>query len=176
MGDSVLTSRRTLQFAAFELDPRTGELWRRGFRVGLPDQPFQVLMALLEKPGGIVTREDLRRRLWSEDTFVDFEHGLNAAVKKLRQVLGDSVTDPKFIETMPRRGYRFVAPVNWGLGTHLQLERDAAAGPPLEAGRLSVWARLRIVRIGALVVAAAWSRPPVLADAYRALGRVLTVG
>src|SRR5262245_43990619 len=112
MGDSVSTGARTIRFEMFELDSRTGELWRNGFRVGLPDQPFQVLMALLEQPGEIVTREELRRRLWNEDTFVDFEHGLNAAVKKLRQVLGDSVKVPRFIETMPRRGYRFVGCVD----------------------------------------------------------------
>lgn len=174
MAGSVSSSLHTIQFGTFELDPRTGELWRNGFRVGLPDQPFQVLMALLEQPGEIVTREELRRRLWSEDTFVDFEHGLNAAVKKVRHVLGDCVQNPKFIETMPRRGYRFIAQVNGASENEQKGETVEGAASVLEVERLSMWARLRVVRIGALIIAAAWSRQPVLTDAYRALGRVLS--
>ena len=175
MVGNVSTSLRTIQFGKFELDSRTGELWRNGFRVGLPDQPFQILMALLEQPGEIVTREALRRRLWSDDTFVDFEHGLNAAVNKLRQVLGDSVKDPMFIETMPRRGYRFIWRVNCAPDAELSAETEGRRRSLLAAASLSMWARLRVVRIGAMVIAAAWSRQPVLADAYRALGRLLSV-
>lgn len=98
-------------FGTFQLDLRTGELRKAGVRINLPEQPFQVLKALLEHPGDLVTREELRQRLWREDTFVDFEHGLNAAVRRLRDALGDAADVPRFVETLPRRGYRFIAPV-----------------------------------------------------------------
>ena len=98
-------------FGPFQLDLRTGELRKGGIGINLPDQPFQVLKTLLERPGELVTREELRQRLWSAETFVDFEHGLNAAVRRLRDALGDSADVPRFIETLPRRGYRFIAPV-----------------------------------------------------------------
>ena len=100
-----------VRFGAFELDLRTGELRKAGVRINLPDQPFQVLKTLLDRPGELVTREELRQRLWSAETFVDFEHGLNAAVRRLRDALGDSADVPRFVETLPRRGYRFIAPV-----------------------------------------------------------------
>ena len=100
-----------VRFGAFELDPRTGELRKAGVRINLPEQPCQVLKALLERPGDLVTREDLRQRLWRAETFVDFEQGLNAAVRRLREALGDSAESPRFVETLPRRGYRFIAPV-----------------------------------------------------------------
>jgi TolB-like protein/DNA-binding winged helix-turn-helix (wHTH) protein/Tfp pilus assembly protein PilF len=98
-------------FGAFQVDLRTGELRKSGVRIKLPEQPFQVLKTLLERPGELVSREELRQRLWSGETFVDFEHGLNAAVRRLRDALGDSAETPQFIETLPRRGYRFIAPV-----------------------------------------------------------------
>src|ERR687898_34411 len=102
---------RVVRFGVFELDVHSGDLRKRGVRVNLPDQPLQVLTALLERPGELVTRDELRQRLWPIDTFVDFEHGLNAAVQRLRDTLGDSAGTPRFVETVPRRGYRFVAPV-----------------------------------------------------------------
>src|SRR4249920_3234704 len=97
-----------VRFAQFEFDRATGELYRDGTRIRLQEQPAQILSALLEQPGDIVTRDRLRERLWSADTFVDYEHGLNTAVKKLRQALGDSAEAPAFIETLARRGYRFI--------------------------------------------------------------------
>src|SRR6266404_6255027 len=100
-----------VSFGSFEADLRAGELRRNGSKVRLQEQPFQVLTVLLERPGEIVTREELRNRLWPADTFVDFDHGLNAAVKRLRDALGDSAENPRFVETLARRGYRFVAPV-----------------------------------------------------------------
>jgi TolB-like protein/DNA-binding winged helix-turn-helix (wHTH) protein/Tfp pilus assembly protein PilF len=100
-----------VRFGAFQLDLRTGELRKAGARINLSDQPFQLLKALLARPGDLVTREELRQRLWPAETFVDFEHGLNAAVRRLRDALGDSADVPRFIETLPRRGYRFIAPV-----------------------------------------------------------------
>jgi Tol biopolymer transport system component/DNA-binding winged helix-turn-helix (wHTH) protein len=100
------------RFGIFEADFRAGELRRHGARIRLQDQPFQVLALLLAKRGELVTREELQSKLWPADTFVDFEHGLNAAVKRLRDALGDSADNPRFIETLARRGYRFIAPVN----------------------------------------------------------------
>ena len=100
-----------LRFATFEVNPREGELRKNGLRIKLQDQPFQVLVMLLERPGEMVTREELQRRLWPADTFVDFDHSLNSAVKRLREALGDQAENPRFIETLHRRGYRFVAPV-----------------------------------------------------------------
>ena len=105
-----------MRFGTFELDARAGELRRKGVKVKLQEQPFQVLAMLLERPGELVTREELQKRLWAEDTFVDFDHSLNAAVKRLRDALGDSADNPRFVETLARRGYRFVAPVNGHAG------------------------------------------------------------
>jgi DNA-binding winged helix-turn-helix (wHTH) protein len=102
---------RLVRFGVFELDVRSGDLRKAGTRLNLAEQPLQILIALLERPGDLVTRDDLRQRLWPGDVFVDFEHGLNAAVKRLREVLGDSADTPRFVETVPRRGYRFVAAV-----------------------------------------------------------------
>ncbi|RPH64732.1 MAG: hypothetical protein EHM78_26290 [Myxococcaceae bacterium] len=99
---------QVVRFADFALDLRSGELIRDGNRVLLPEQPFRILTLLVRQPGSVVTREDLRREIWRDNTFVDFEHGLNAAVKRLRTMLGDSATAPRFIETLPRRGYRFI--------------------------------------------------------------------
>jgi TolB-like protein/Flp pilus assembly protein TadD len=98
-----------VRFAAFAVDLRAGELRKLGVKVRLQEQPFQMLSVLLERPGELVTREELRKRLWSGQTFVDFEHSLATAVKKLRRALGDSAVHPQFIETLPRRGYRFIA-------------------------------------------------------------------
>lgn len=100
-----------LRFATFEVDVPAGELRKNGIKLRLQDQPFQVLCMLLEHPGQVVAREELRNRLWPADTFVDFDHGLNAAVKRLRDALGDSAEAPRFVETLSRRGYRFIAPI-----------------------------------------------------------------
>ena len=102
---------RLTRFGAFEVDLRSAELRKHGLKVKIQEQPFQVLAMLLEHPGQIVTREELHKKLWPADTFVDFEHGLNAAINKLREALGDSADNPRFVETMHRRGYRFIAPV-----------------------------------------------------------------
>ena len=100
-----------LRFGDFEIDMRSGEVWKHGHRIKLQEQPFEVLRVLLEHPGEIVTRDELKQILWPVDTFVDFDDGLNTAVKKIRDVLGDSSERPRYIETIPRRGYRFLAPV-----------------------------------------------------------------
>jgi cholera toxin transcriptional activator len=101
----------TARFGLFELDTKAGELRKQGRHIRLQEQPLQVLAALVERPGEVVSREELRQRLWSGDTFVDFDHSLNTAVNKLRDVLGDSAGSPRFVETVARKGYRFIAPV-----------------------------------------------------------------
>jgi eukaryotic-like serine/threonine-protein kinase len=106
-------TRRT-RFGAFDVDLRSGEVHKHGIRLKLQDQPFQVLALLLEHPGDVVTREELHQKLWPVDTFVDFDTGLNSAIKKLRDALGDSAEEPRYIETLPRRGYRFIARVENG--------------------------------------------------------------
>src|SRR6202047_1739130 len=100
----------TLRFDTFTLDLRAGELYKSGHKIKLQEQPCQILAMLLAQPGQVVTREQLRERLWPEDTFVDFDHSLNTAVKKLRLALNDEADNPRFIETLPKRGYRFVGP------------------------------------------------------------------
>src|SRR6185436_2106450 len=105
-------SLQTLQFAEFQVDLRARELRRDRSIVRLQEQPFSVLAVLLEHAGDVVTREELRQHLWPSNTFVDFDNSLNTAINKIREALGDSVQDPHFVETLPRRGYRFIAPVN----------------------------------------------------------------
>jgi Tol biopolymer transport system component/DNA-binding winged helix-turn-helix (wHTH) protein len=110
--DPSATVPNTVRFGLFEADLATGELRKRGRKVALQDQPFQVLAVLLRRRGMIVAREELQQALWPADTFVEFEHGVNTAINKLRQALGDSADNPRFIETLPRKGYRFIAPVS----------------------------------------------------------------
>lgn len=112
------------RFGAFEADTATGELRRSGFRVKIHAQPFQLLCLLLERPGDLLTREEISRALWPGDTFVDYEHGVNSAINRIREALGDKAASPRFVETLARRGYRFVAPVE-------RLEGNAAPLAPL---------------------------------------------
>ena len=113
--EETVHSPRSVRFGTFEVDPPAGELRRGGLKLKLTGQPFQVLAILLERPGEVVTREELQKRLWP-DTFVDVDHNLNTAINKIREVLGDSAEIPRFVETLPRRGYRFIAPVDVGAG------------------------------------------------------------
>src|SRR5690349_294481 len=119
---------QVVRFGRFEVDLRLGELRKNGLRVKLTGQPFQILVILLEHPGDLVTREQLQQRLWSSDTFVDFDRGLNAAINRVREALGDSAENPRFVETLPRRGYRFIAP----------LADSGAARAPLPAAESNV--------------------------------------
>ena len=112
------------RFGVFELDLRAAELRKNGVKLRLQDQPYQVLLKLIEHHGEIVSREELRSTLWHGDTFVDFETGLNTAIKRLRETLGDSADNPTFIETLPRRGYRFIATVERPVG-----EESGISGP-----------------------------------------------
>jgi DNA-binding winged helix-turn-helix (wHTH) protein len=108
---------KAARFGAFELDVDARELRKDGRRLRVQEQPFALLSVLLDQPGTLVSREDLRARLWPADTFVDFDHSLNTAVNKLREALGDQASNPRFIETVARRGYRFVGEVQWDVGT-----------------------------------------------------------
>jgi DNA-binding winged helix-turn-helix (wHTH) protein/Tfp pilus assembly protein PilF len=122
-----------VRFGAFEVNLRSAELRKQGLKVKIQEQPFQVLAMLLEHPGQVVTREELHKKLWPADTFVDFEHGLNAAINKLREALGDSADNPRFVETMHRRGYRFIAPVET-VGAQGGAPAVAPASPPATVG------------------------------------------
>src|SRR5215469_16727114 len=149
------------RFGAFDLDPYSGELRRNGTKLKLQEQPLQVLLKLLESPGTLVTREELHSALWPADTFVDFDTGLNSAIKRLREVLGDSADVPRFIETVPRRGYRFIAPLT-GVQPQKVTVIAATAEKPvavLSTARIAgaAMALLLAAGAGALVV---WLRSP----------------
>jgi cholera toxin transcriptional activator len=121
---------RRYRFGAFEVDASTEELRRQGTRLKLNAQPFQVLCMLLERSGELVTREEISRELWPDGTFVDYEHGVNSAVNRLREALGDTASNPRFIETLARRGYRFVAPVERiGVGKNASLQMSMTSTP-----------------------------------------------
>jgi TolB-like protein/DNA-binding winged helix-turn-helix (wHTH) protein/Tfp pilus assembly protein PilF len=145
-----------VRFGVFEVDLRSGELRKQGIKIKLHDQPFQILAMLLEYPGELVTREQLHQKLWPANTFVDFDVGLNSAIKRLRDALGDSAEDPRFVETLPRRGYRFIAPVE-GQKTSQPGELSAeVTGPPTgQAGpRATLWRRLLLPALLALPLVA----------------------
>jgi len=108
---STSSARRIFRFGVFEADLVSGELRKSGIRIRLQEQPFQLLTLLLQRKGEIVTRDEVRQKLWPADTFVDFDHSLNTAIAKMREALGDSASSPRYVETLARRGYRFVAPV-----------------------------------------------------------------
>src|SRR5258705_12373985 len=101
----------SFRFGLFEVDSRTGELRKQGRRIKLRGRPFDILVLLLGRGGDVISRDELREQLWQADTFVDFDHGLNSAINRLREALGDSAENPRFIETLPKRGYRFIAPI-----------------------------------------------------------------
>ena len=146
MGDSGL-----IRFGSFELNPASGELRKNGARVKLQEQPFQVLRALVQRPGEVVTREELQEHLWPGDTFVEFDDGLNTAVRKIRQALGDAADNPHFVETLPRRGYRFIAPVQTeqlGRVKHPETTSQAAATGTSKPG--ATWRGL--TRVGAMAI------------------------
>jgi TolB-like protein/DNA-binding winged helix-turn-helix (wHTH) protein len=150
------TPRQILCFGSFEVDLGSRELRRQGLKISLQDQPFRLLALLLERAGEVVTREELRDKLWPADTFVDFDHGLNTAVRKLREALGDSAETPRYVETLARRGYRFVAPLaEPGPGAQLAHSADAdVASPSPPTTRLPPSARRALV-IAAVLSSAA---------------------
>jgi TolB-like protein len=139
MPAAAFTPGRVARFGAFQLDIETGELRTRDRKVRLQDQPLQIVRLLLEHAGDVVTRESLRARLWPDNTFVDFDQGLNNAVRRLRDALSDSAETPEYVETLPRLGYRFVAPVQWG---------EPPAAPPAAAVRRIMLAVLPFHGVG----------------------------
>jgi TolB-like protein/DNA-binding winged helix-turn-helix (wHTH) protein/Tfp pilus assembly protein PilF len=150
----VPTRGRRARFGVFEADFRSGELYRQGLKIRLQDQPFQLLALLLERQGELVTRQELRERLWPADTFVDFDVGLNTAVKRLRDALGDAAETPRFIETLHRRGYRFLAPVQWesepGVSqTALAVEAKAPESPAQSTSEHRASRRILLAWLGA---------------------------
>ena len=117
---------KSARFGLFEVDLVSGELRKDGTRIRLQEQPFRVLAMLLDRPGEMVTREEMRSQLWPGDTFVDFDHGLNTAVNKLREALGDAAANPRFVQTVARRGYRFIAPVQQNDGSAMPVPAASA--------------------------------------------------
>ena len=126
--DALMDADGTLRFGSFELDVRSRELRTGAGVVRLQEQPFEILRMMLERPGAVVTRDELRHRLWPDGTFVDFEHSLNAAVKRLRAALGDDADNPRFVETLPRRGYRFIGALDGGRADDKAGDERAARG------------------------------------------------
>jgi TolB-like protein/DNA-binding winged helix-turn-helix (wHTH) protein len=165
MGSPQQPNPRIVRFGVFELDLHSGELRKQGHKIRLEGQPVQVLICLLENPGELITREELNQRLWS-DTSVNFEHGLNAAVKRLRRALNDSADNPRFVETLPRRGYRFIAPVQLGDAVVPELPIDTPPEEPPIVRNTRRWlipaALLLVVSVVALflVMRRPASRPP----------------
>ena len=137
---------QTVRFGPFQLDLRAAELHHNGSKVKLPEQPFQILCELVEHPGEVVTREELRQRLWRSDTFVDFEHGLNTAVKRLREALGDSAENPRYVETLPRHGYRLIVPV----------EKPEPVIPEASNRRRVIWLSVSAVLVVAVAAGLVW--------------------
>ena len=144
-----MKSERTdiLRFATFEVDLRSGELRKQGVRIKLQEQPFHVLTVLLLRPGEVVTREELRSQNWPPDTFVDFDNSLNTAINKLREALGDSADNPRFIETLPRRGYRFIAPITGADGA-AGGTAGVSATPPASSRKIVVMASIAVLAAG----------------------------
>jgi DNA-binding winged helix-turn-helix (wHTH) protein len=134
-----------IHFGTFAVDLSAGELYRKGRKVSLQEKPFQILTLLLERPGEVVSREEVRQKLWPQDTFVDFDAGVNTAIRKLRAALGDSADNPRFIETLPRHGYRFIAPVN---GTASVNEVAQATAPKIPQAP-----RRRLISVAGFAVA-----------------------
>src|SRR5438132_13663723 len=135
-----------LRFGVFEVDVRAGELRKQGVRIKLQEQPFHVLTLLLQRPGQVITREELRSELWQSETFVDFDNSLNTSINKLREALGDSADNPRFIETLPRRGYRFIAPVTGVDGTTRGTATGASA--PWRSRKIVVAAAIAVLAAG----------------------------
>jgi TolB-like protein/DNA-binding winged helix-turn-helix (wHTH) protein/Tfp pilus assembly protein PilF len=160
---STGSRRSAVRFGDFELDPLSGELLKHGLRVKLPDKPLHILVTLLERPQELVTRKELQARLWPGDTFVEFENGLNNAISRLRETLGDSADNPRFIQTVPRRGYRFIAPVERSAdqpqkpadATVSETPIEPAAAPVAAKRSPLAWMWLSVTAV-AIVAVTAW--------------------
>jgi Tol biopolymer transport system component/DNA-binding winged helix-turn-helix (wHTH) protein len=149
-GSAVIRAKHErVRFGSFEVDLRAGELRKGGVKIKLHGQPLDVLAMLLDEPGEMVTREELQQKLWAADTFVDFEHGLNKAINKLREALGDDADNPRFVETLPRRGYRFIVPVTGSIPSADQPAEAAPSAAPQTKVRPTYY---RLVILGAVIV------------------------
>src|SRR5881397_3647611 len=151
------SARLVVRFGVFQVDLRAGELFKQGIKIRLQQQPLRVLALLLEHPGEVVTREDLRRAIWPAGTFVEFDVGVDAAIHKLRSALGDSAENPRLVETLPRRGYRFIAAV------------DSAVAPEAPRTRAATIIASMVVLATIAVLWHPWSRPkapPLVAVLY----------
>ena len=167
MGAQPEMDRRPLRFGVFELHPASGELRKHGVRVRLQDQPLKLLLSLVERPGEVYSREELFKRIWPEGTFVDFERGLNVAITRLRQVLGDSAESPRYIETVGRKGYRFIAPLE-RIGPIEVIQPTRKPDVPLggetqttsRSSRSWLYAAALAIAVLAIIAAAGWLRVP----------------
>jgi DNA-binding winged helix-turn-helix (wHTH) protein/tetratricopeptide (TPR) repeat protein len=165
------TEKQVVRFGVFEARLSSGELRKSGLLIRVPGQPFKILAILLERPGEVVTRDELRKSLWSAETFVDFEHSLNSAIKKLRQALGDSAEHPRYIETLPRLGYRFIAPVSSdGPAATVEPAPQPAPAPAvphfryrLAHAKLPVAAAV-LLGVGGVISYTLWRTPPLVAE------------
>jgi TolB-like protein/DNA-binding winged helix-turn-helix (wHTH) protein len=165
-----------LCFGAFEIDPERGEVRKSGVRIKLQEKPFQILAHLVERAGSVVTRDELRQRVWPADTFVDFDANLNTALNKLRQALGDSADNPVFIQTIPRRGYSFIAPVSATASPapDTPAASDSAAPPPVATrGRRLPYGILSVTVLMILTFGIYAVRPRLAASAKQPVGRVM---
>ena len=168
--EDAVHSPRLVRFGTFEVDLPAGEVRKGGVKLKLTGQPFQVLAILLERPGQVVTREELQKRLWP-DTFVDVDHNLNTAINKIREVLGDSAENPRFVETLPRRGYRFVAPVEGAQTPEVPVGSGARQESRMSGGRPRLWvgallAAIAVVAIAILTVRLSVPLPPPKVSGY----------
>lgn len=157
--EDLHSKRGPIRFGLFEVDFRAGELRKQGTKIKLQEQPFQVLQVLLKQPGQVVTREELQQKIWPADTFVDFDHGLNNAVRRLREALCDSAENPRFIETLSRRGYRFVAPLeatNGGTGARDAESRNYSQGVRRRLLWWSIMASVVVLAVAAVVASNAF--------------------
>src|SRR6266852_5937467 len=151
---------RRIQFGAYELDPASGELRKHGIKIRLQEQPLQILQQLLEHPGEVVTREELQRHIWPADTFVDFDHGLYRAVQRLRDALGDTAETPRYVETLPRRGYRFIASVKNEIFVEAHVASASVEAPASVVSdspvpRRTLWKIVSVATVGLALLAAA---------------------
>src|SRR5438093_1015237 len=167
-----------VRFGIFELDAKSGELSRHGLKIRLPEQSFRILRMLLDRPGEVVTREELRQRLWASDTSVDFDAGLNSAIRKLRDALDDSAENPRFIETLPRRGYRFIGSMESAIPEAVPAAPPAAKSAARSRRGLMAGGLLLVVTIVALVYGSGWRErlPPRSGDGLDRRRRLARAG
>lgn len=169
-------NRRVIRFGVFEADLLARELRKRGVRVRLQEQPFRLLQALLERPGQIVTREEIKERLWPDDTFVDFDKSLNTSAQKLRRALGDSAETPRFVETVPRQGYRFLAPIGDPLDSAAAEPAEPVAAAPSNDYRLRrLLGYVAAALAAAVVLVGAWVASSVQGDPPRGPSRIVPI-